>query len=146
MSFDQPRAPHPDAPGLATCYVAGCNHVAAHNHHLSYRPKCGNWGIIPLCAEHHDRLHTLHDVIRDRVPLEVFTLRYIMTPDSVEARLKGLMELPTAAPPDIDVKQLSFGDMMGPQGEYWRAIWQNEVKTPDAPKRRDRQQWRHEAA
>jgi hypothetical protein len=118
--------PHPiPAPVYAPfrCRACGCNKPATQTHHITYDPRVPQvWAKIGVCADHHERLHDLHELVRGEIPLLVFSHQYLADPERI-SRWARNVEKP--APPSIEVEpvhpqQLSWGDLMGPGGEYWR--------------------------
>src|SRR5262245_58393102 len=116
----------PEPSPLHTCAVVGCNEPATQNHHASYRGR-HNGPTVPYCGRHHELLHELHDHVRDDgVTLDAFTLVFTLYPTRTESRVRNHIRLTARVPPPkIEPRQLSFADLHGRNGDYWRSWLQN---------------------
>jgi hypothetical protein len=122
------------------CRVAGCKQLATQAHHITYDGRVPKpWALFALCDEHHERLHRLHELVRDEVPVVFFTLQYAVDPERIErwARKTEFPWAPKLAKP-VHPQQLSLGDRMGVSGQYWRQFEaeerrQFEEDDPEAP-------------
>jgi len=101
-------------PGAPRWRCAICAEPTDQRHHTSYRAE-ERWALVPLCDDHHARLHRAWEAIDRSVDLAVFSAQFIANPEHAEtmARIVPATQL---------ARQLSFADQATPQGEHWRAV------------------------
>lgn len=111
------------------CRATGCHRPATQAHHITYHPRVPDpWSKVGLCADHHEQLHALFEPVRDDIPLVVFSFQYLDDPGRIErwATSEERLAAPPVVKAPVHARQLSFGDLFGPGGEYWRQLDANE--------------------
>lgn len=101
-------------PGAARWRCAICSAPTDQRHHVDYRAD-ERWALVPLCDDHHERLHRAWEAIERSVSLAVFSAQFIAGPERAEALARIVPATRIAA-------QLSFADQATRQGEHWREV------------------------
>jgi len=115
-----PSAPQPGQ----RCAVRGCESTDVVGHHADYKvPEA--WAKIPLCPFHHEMVHNVHERVKgEGVTLQMVTLQFVLDPRKI-ARWTLRYEEPQPAKTvrrEMTVRQLSFADLHGREGDYWRRM------------------------